>query len=301
MASSFNFPPTFPKPVVVRLWVYMILCLIGILLMFSPAGFVQGWGLTKGLLLWIAVFIPVVTICVLTFLSLKSLANKANRFSYRLCPSCAEPFETSEPTHTCARCERKINTYDARGKWRRLALQSATDPFGPTPYMGKRFPGNWVLRCFMVVLLLATPASQVIGMYVKSTPRTVKVPIVIQSNSGTPVTLQQPTQVPRSTLERVAAYTNAYSPLAAGAGLAAYALFAIRRFSRSTKKAKEHNYLVCGRCLYPLDTCPESGNCPECGTEYEAHNLRSQWFRVIAQKEIHEAYKTGEIDEFMPL
>ncbi|PHQ79731.1 MAG: hypothetical protein COB69_07315, partial [Phycisphaera sp.] len=60
-------------------------------------------------------------------------------------------------------------------------------------------------------------------------------------------------------------------------------------------------YLVCDRCLYPLDSCPAEGNCPECGTEYEYHNLRSRWFRVIAQKEIHEAYSTGEIDEFMPL
>lgn len=301
MAGEFDFPPMLPKPVVVRLCVYMISGFIGMLLMFSPAGFVQGWGLAKGLLIWLAAFIPVVTICVLTFFSFKSLANKANRFSYRLCPSCAEPFETADPVHTCTRCDRKINTCDARGKWRRLALQSAYEPFGPTLHMGKRFPGSRVLRYFIVALLFATPASQVIGMYVKSTPRTVNVPIVVRSNSGNPVTLQQPTQVPRSTLERTAAYTNSYAPLIAGAGLAAYALFAIGRFSRSTKKAKEHNYLVCGQCLYPLDTCPEKGNCPECGTEYEAHNLRCQWFRVIAQKEIHEAYKSGEIDEFMPL
>ena len=55
------------------------------------------------------------------------------------------------------------------------------------------------------------------------------------------------------------------------------------------------------KCLYPLDTCPDERNCPECGTEYEAHNLRSKWFRVIAQKDPYEAYEIDEIDEFMPL
>ncbi len=258
-------------------------------------------GLPVGIAIWLVTLAVAVGLLVLSIRWSRSLGTRAYQAEYRLCPACTKPFESDEPTHTCAKCHLKFNTLSARDKWRRVVVEAAPDLFGPTPRQARRMLSDPKLLVPAICMFLLWPASQVISKYVSSVPKIINTPTPITTNSGKQIILQMPTSVPPSTTELTIARINTYLPLFGTGGVGAFALYAGVRFSRASKAAKAHNYLVCSQCLYPLDTCPDDGNCPECGTEYESHNLRSKWFRVIAQKDPYEAYKTGEIDEFMPL
>ncbi len=49
------------------------------------------------------------------------------------------------------------------------------------------------------------------------------------------------------------------------------------RLWRSVRRARRLDYLCCTACLYDLSRSAESGECPECGTEYRFEDLPATW------------------------
>lgn len=301
MTGTLSIPPDYPKP----FWHRALLPIVpGLLLMgvfLAPKAWIGWLGLLAGSLSWFATILLAAGVAVLAVRSLRWLADRALSHSYRFCPECAQPYQTEEPVHTCERCEHTFNTLQSRDKWRRVVLLHATAPFGPTPLKARRLPGGWSTRVLIVCLFLLYQGSQVVAEFVSSNPSIAYVPTPMPTKDGGQITVQIPTSIPPGQTELIIARINTFVPFFVMACACGYAIFAGVRFSRACKVATDHNYLVCGKCLYPLDSCPDDGNCPECGTDYDPHNLRSKWFRVLAQSDHYKAYKSGEIDEFMPL
>jgi ssDNA-binding Zn-finger/Zn-ribbon topoisomerase 1 len=43
---------------------------------------------------------------------------------------------------------------------------------------------------------------------------------------------------------------------------------------------RDTGYRVCTKCQYDLSASPHAGRCPECGTDYTADSLRTEWERI---------------------
>jgi len=69
-------------------------------------------------------------------------------------------------------------------------------------------------------------------------------------------------------------------------------------------KSRSHNYIICEKCLYPIDKLPdEQGVCPECGIEYNKKSLRFKWKfiwlrRSVGLKKTRELYFTAYCNPF---
>lgn len=50
---------------------------------------------------------------------------------------------------------------------------------------------------------------------------------------------------------------------------------------RRGRQLKKENFRVCINCEYLLHGLPDSGRCPECGVEYEVHELKDEWMKWL--------------------
>lgn len=71
--------------------------------------------------------------------------------------------------------------------------------------------------------------------------------------------------------------------------LAAFVAIAIRTRTK-LDLARNHSFLVCDRCLYPLEDLADSVACPECGATHDTHDLRRRWYECWGtRKRLREA------------
>ena len=65
--------------------------------------------------------------------------------------------------------------------------------------------------------------------------------------------------------------------------------FGIRR---KLNLAQQHGFLMCGRCLFPLDDIADAGTCPECGAPFQKDDLRRRWYESwVNKRNFREAIK----------
>ena len=61
-------------------------------------------------------------------------------------------------------------------------------------------------------------------------------------------------------------------------------------------KSRSHAYVICEKCLYPIDKLPDGqGICPECGVEYNKKALKFKWKFIWLKRSVG-LRKTKELD-----
>jgi len=66
----------------------------------------------------------------------------------------------------------------------------------------------------------------------------------------------------------------------------AFVAWAAYRFNRVRRTVKQQNYLLCLKCMYALRGLAPSGICPECGTPFDANDLKEKWQRELKKLRI---------------
>ena len=66
-----------------------------------------------------------------------------------------------------------------------------------------------------------------------------------------------------------------------------------RKASRLSRLAREHDFLICESCRYPLGEVQGRDVCPECGAAFDRYHLRRRWFESYGAFHVQ---KAAELD-----
>jgi len=57
--------------------------------------------------------------------------------------------------------------------------------------------------------------------------------------------------------------------------------FSYYHVTKIRRRVKAHDFSLCLNCGYPLKGLVTHGHCPECGSSYEADNVRQSWVQWL--------------------
>ena len=191
---------------------------------------------------------------------------RARRNMYALCLQCGQFIGNLGEKGTCPKCNRAFVLEQTQWSWRRICglPESMIPPGFPegTPPAGPAFGGmprpvrNFLVVCYGILIFAAILISELI-------------------------TWVLPYLDPPDTVDRSWSMLSTWFKYLL-LGLVLLAFFVHLR--RWRKKAQRLDYHLCVHCAYSLHGLSESGNCPECGSEYTFQGCEIVWKKFCNQQ-----------------
>ena len=196
---------------------------------------------------------------------IKSWIDKAMEHGLELCTHCGQPMSDGPE---CSRCGRRADRTEARKQWRAAILRHPPKRLKPTIPAVRRY------TLMSIAIPILTMGFLMASMYVYGE-------MVLRSVSAAPGT-------GATAVSSLMPYEFAFMGIISVSMIAAV-LFIEKKMRALPSKAREHDFRLCITCFYPLDAEAESGTCPECGSAYEAEDVRRQWYIAWGRRHIREA------------
>lgn len=187
----------------------------------------------------------------------------------QLCVKCGEPW-SSEPA--CSGCGRRVDRTDDPSQWRAAVLRYTPKRMRPAISMYRQY------HFYVALIVIGASLMNAVFVYLygEALLRTA------QKSIGT-----FPSSV-SSTASSLSPYM--YGAMGLTALVSVVLIFVVEnKVHKGMAKAKENNFCLCTKCLYPLDTEQPSGHCPECGLEYDIADVRRRWYVAWGRRHIPEA------------
>ena len=191
---------------------------------------------------------------------INSWIGKAMDHGLELCTHCGQPL-SDEPK--CSRCGQQTDRAETRKQWRAAILRYPPKRLKPTIPAIRRY------TLLTIAIPILTMGFFVASMYMYGE-------MVLRSASAATAS------------SSFMPYEFAFMGIVS-VGMIVVVLFIDKKSRALPSKAREHNFCLCKKCFYPLDTEAESGTCPECGLAYEAADVRRQWYIAWGRRHIREA------------
>ncbi|MCA9271975.1 MAG: hypothetical protein KDA31_02900 [Phycisphaerales bacterium] len=188
---------------------------------------------------------------------IRQINGRAQRMNLDVCIDCLAPIDENATTN-CMLCSSKTDRNLVNQRWKRAIFAFGSTEMGPRP-RGTRVVPWWTIPIFMLVSV----ASLFLVVFIE---------------------LQFDIEFPVNLLLFLLFGIFLLGPL--------LVLITNRRASRLSKRACQHDFLMCEFCRYPLGTVSDSDVCPECGSSFDRYHLRRRWY------ELYGAFHTNKALEF---
>ncbi len=251
--SFWKYEKSLPMPSLIRQWTRLIeWSIVGLI-----AGYIIHVLFFRESAHWLLFVLPVgFLIPLLQIGVLRPILKRARRANLRICEHCGHPFEGDEPQQ-CEACQEAIHPEETRRLWRTAVLRYHRG--GSRAKIPTLKPWRVVFFCVLGGIAPFTGAFLIVWFVTNTSQGTNSIP----SGIGLLLAL---TMFPLQWI------------FFGIAGL--YYFGALRK----QELAHQHDFLLCDRCLFPLNDIPDTQACPECGSAFQRDDLRRRWYENWARK-----------------
>ena len=206
---------------------------------------------------WIVFVLPVGCLIPLIQIGvLRPILKRARRADLRLCEHCGHPFEGDEPQQ-CQACQEAIHPEETRRLWRTAVLRHHRG--------GSRAKIPALKRWRVVFFCVLGGIAPFLGAFLIF----LFLDYTFQRNNSIPGSFGWFVALPMFLLHWLFF------------GIAGLFYFGTLR---KHELAHQHDFLLCDRCLFPLNDIPDTQACPECGSAFHRDDLRRRWYENWARK-----------------
>lgn len=199
------------------------------------------------LIIVVAILIPF-----LQFRILRPIARRAREANLSLCPRCGHPFE-GIGNHACDSCGDSFDTTVALRLWRTAVLRyHRGGRSAKIDVLHRR--KTLILACAIAILPVLSMLVVVSALYLYE-----------QKHQMLPKINGYLIALPTFVLQLLSLTYSVYLGLAD---------------RRKLDRAREHNFLICSKCTFPLDAIKDAETCPECGSNFHSDDLRRRWYEA---------------------
>ena len=198
------------------------------------------------------ILVAAIAIPLIQFRILRPIARRAREANLCLCPQCGHPFE-GEGNRACVNCSFEFDSSTAHRLWRTAILRYHRG--------GKSSKIETLNRRLFLLAVFAFSVLPIFSIFA-----ILSVLILYEQRY--------------QTLPDISGYMIAFPAFALQ--MIAFAFYVHLGLSNRRKIdcARKHDFLICPKCIFPLDNIGDIGTCPECGAKFHSDDLRRRWYEA---------------------